>query len=323
MTTRREMLVALGTLTALPALAQQGVKMPLIGVLEREPGSENLEAFRQGMRERGYVDGKNIVVEYRYTHGKIAEFPRLAAELVQRKVDLIFAGSTPGARAAQGATNTIPIVFAVVSDPVGAKLIASLPKPGGNATGMTTNNVEIVGKRLSILKEISGGKTARAAMLMDPSDASNVLSLQAALEPARKLGMTLQAFPVKGPEEFDAAFSGMVSARIDALLVTAGVSMNSHAKRIAELAAKSRLPAMYAASEFVDAGGLVSYAASFADNYRRAAAYVDKILKGASPRDLPVEQASTLELTINRKAANALGLNLTSTILLQATRVIE
>lgn len=183
-----------------------------------------------------------------------------------------------GALAGHAATKIIPIVFAVAADPVGAKLIASLPKPGGNVTGLTTNNVEIAGKRLSILKEISGGKAARVAMMIDPSDASHVLSLQAAQDPARKLGMTFRAFPIKGPEEFDAAFSTMVSARIDSLLVSAGPSMNIHAKRIAELAAKARVPAMYAASEFVDAGGLVSYSASFADNYRRAATYVDKIL---------------------------------------------
>ena len=241
MTTRRELLLALGALAAQPAIAQQVVKMPLIGVLEREPSNENIEAFRQGMRERGYVDGKNIVFEYRYNNGKVAEFPRLAAELVQRKVDLIFAGSTTGALAAHVATKTIPIVFAVAADPVGAKLIASLPKPGGNVTGLTTNNVEIAGKRLSILKEIAGGKAARVAMLMDPSDASHDLSLRATQDPARKLGMTLRAFPVKGPEEFDAAFSTMASARIDSLLVAAGPSLNIHAKRIAELAAKARV----------------------------------------------------------------------------------
>ena len=323
MTARRDMLIALAALARLPAQAQQVAKMPLIGILDREPSSRYLEAFRQGMRESGYVDGQNVAFEYRYNYGKVAEFSRLAAELVQHKVDLIFAASTPAALAAQAATNTIPIVFAVVADPVVAKVIASLAKPGGNATGLTTNNTEIVGKRLSILKEISGGKAARLAMLMDPSDPSHGQSLQAAQDPARRLGMTLRSFPVNGPEEFDAAFSSMMSMRIDSLVVPAGVSMNSHAKRIADLAAKSRLPAMYAASEFVDAGGLVSYAASFADNYRRAATYVDKILKGALPRDLPVEQASTLELTINRRAANALGLNLPSGLLILATRIIE
>jgi putative ABC transport system substrate-binding protein len=323
--TRRAFTVVVLALLAAPlaADAQPAAKVPRIGVLESSSSSEALEAFKQGLRERGYVEGKSIVFEYRWANGKVAEFPKLAAELVRLNVDVILAGSTPAALAARDATNTIPIVFAVVADAVGVKLISSLPRPGGNVTGLTTSNIEVVPKRLEILKEMSGGKVSRGAVLFNPADASNVLALRAMEDPARKLGMKLRPFPVKGPEDFEGAFSAMASERIDSLLVAAGVLTITHARRIAELAARTRVPAMYGTREFVEAGGLVSYSASFTDNYRRAAAYVDKILKGAMPRDLPVEQASKFEFVINRKTAKALGLTLSPSMLLQATQVID
>ena len=322
---RRAMTVVVLALLAAPlaANAQPPAKVPRIGVLESRSSSKGLEAFKQGLRERGYVEGKSIVFEYRWANGKVAEFPKLAVELVRLKVDVIFAGSTPAALAARDATNTIPIVFATVADPVGVRLISSLPRPGGNVTGLTTNNIEVVGKRLEILKEISGGKVSRGAMLFNPADASNVLGLRAAEDPARILAMTLRPFPVKGPEDFEGAFSAMASERIESLWVAAGVLTTSHARRIAELAARTRVPTIYGTREFVDAGGLVSYSASFTDNYRRAATYVDKILKGATPRDLPVEQASTFDFVINLKTAKALGLALSPSVLLPAIQVID
>jgi putative ABC transport system substrate-binding protein len=203
------------------------------------------------------------------------------------------------------------------------RLVASLPRPGGNVTGLTTNNIEVAGKRLGILKELLGGRISRGAVLFNPADASNVLAVRANEEPARVLGMTLRLFPVKGPEDFEEAFSAMASTQVDSLLVTAGVLTNAHARRIAELAARIRVPATYGTRDFVQAGGLMSYSASFSDNYRRAAAYVDKILKGAMPRDLPVEQASRFELVINLKAAKALGLAVPQSVLAQATEVIR
>ena len=313
-----------GGLVAAPfaADAQPAAQVPRIGVLESN-SSSSLVSFKQGLKERGYVEGKSIVFEYRWANGKVAEFPRLAADLVRLKVDVIFAGTTPAALAARDATNTIPIVFATVADPIGVKLVSSLPRPGGNVTGLTTNNIEVAGKRLEILKEMLGGKVSRLAMLFNPADASNVLALQAIEDSARKLKVTLRPFPAKGPEDFAGAFSAMASERIDAILVAAGVLTLAHARDIAELATGARLPAMYGTREFVEAGGLVSYSASFADNYRRAATYVDKILKGAKPADLPVEQPTKFELVINLKTAKALGLTIPPALLQRADRVID
>ena len=314
-----------GGLVAVPfaADAQLAAQVPRIGVLESNSSSKSLVLFKQGLQERSYVEGKSIVFEYRWANGKVAEFPRLAADLVRRKVDVIFAGTTPAALAARDATITIPIVFATVADPIGVKLVSSLPRPGGNVTGLTTNNIEVAGKRLEILKEMLGGKVSRLAMLFNPADASNVLALQTIEDSARKLKVTLRPFPAKGPEDFAGAFSAMASERIDAVLVAAGVLTLAHARDIAELATGARLPAMYGAREFVEAGGLVSYSASFADNYRRAATYVDKILKGAKPADLPIEQATKFEFVINLKTAKALGLTIPQSLLLRADEVIQ
>ena len=322
---KRDVLLALLALGAGPftAHAQQTQKVYRIGVLDSSSSSNGLEAFKQGLQERGYVEGKNIVLEYQWPNAKGVEYPKLAAELVRLNVDVIFAVTTPAALAARGVTSTIPIVFATVADPVGVRLISSLPRPGGNITGLTTNNVEVSGKRLEILKEISGGKVSRVAVLFNPADPSNVLALRAYDDAAAKLGITLRPFPVKGPEDFDAAFSAMAAGRIDSLLVVAGVLTATHGRSIVELAAKIRVPTIYGQREFVDGGGLVSYSASFTDNYRRAATYVDKILNGAMPRDLPVEQASTFEFVINLKTAKALGLTIPQSVLLRATEVIE
>lgn len=303
--------------------AQPAAQVPRIGVLESNSSSNSLVSFKQGLQERGYVEGKSIVFESRWANGKVAEFPRLAADLVRLKVDVIFAGTTPAALAARDATITIPIVFAIVADPIGVKLVSSLARPGGNVTGLTTNNIEVAGKRLEISKEMLGGKVSRVGVLFNPADASNVLALQAIEDSARKSSVTLRLFPAKRPEDFAGAFSAMASERIDLVTVAAGVLTLAHARDIAELATGARLPAIYAAREFVEAGGLVSFSASFADNYRRAATYVDKILKGAKPADLPVEQATKFEFVINLKTAKALGLTIPQSLLLRADEVIQ
>jgi len=236
---------------------------------------------------------------------------------------VIFAGTTPAALAARDATATIPIVFAIVADPIGAKLVSSLARPGGNVTGLTTNNIETTGKRLEILTEMLGGRVSRVALLFNPSDASNVLALHVVEDLAHKLRFSFRPFAAKGQEDLAGAFSAMAAERIDLVLVAAGVLTLAHASEIAELAARARLPAIYATREFVEAGGLVSYSASFADNYYRAASYVDKILKGAKPADLPVEQATKFEFVINLKATKALGLTIPQSLLLRADEVIQ
>ena len=326
--TRRAFTIRIAALLGAPltASAQAPAKVPRIGVLDSWPPAafpDRLAAFQQGLRQLGYVGAQGVVLEYRSANGKIADLPKLAAELVRLEVDVIFAGTTPAALAARDATNAIPIVIAVVADPIGVRLISSLARPGGNVTGLTTGNVEITPKKLQLLKEISGGKVSRGAMLFNPDDASNVMALRSAQDGARVLGIELMPVGVIGPEDFDRAFATIAAERIDALVVSAGVLTDSHARRIAELAARTRVPAMYGAREFVEAGGLVSYSASFADNYRRAASYVDKILKGAKPADLPVEQPSTFEFVINLKTARALGLVIPPSLLRRADRVIE
>jgi putative ABC transport system substrate-binding protein len=327
MVNRRKLLIVLGVgafqAWARATNAQPSAKVPRVGVLDGAPPSAFLEAFKQGLRERGYIEGKSIALEYRSANGKLPELPKLAAELVRLNVDVVLAGTTPAAVAARDATNTIPIVFATVADPVGVKLVASLPRPGGNVTGLTTNNTEVAGKRLQILKEMSGGKASRVAVLFNPADASNVLGLKALEDPARKLGITLRPLPVKGPEEFEGAFSAIAPERMDSIFVFAGVLTDAHARRIAELVATARLPAIYGSEAFVEAGGLMSYSAVFSDNYRRAAYVVDRILKGTKPADLPIEQPMTFAMAVNLKSAKGLGITVPQTILLQATRLIE
>ncbi len=233
------------------------------------------------------------------------------------------AGTTAAALAAKAASSAVPVVFAVAADPVGVGLISSLPRPGGNATGLTTANVEIAPKRLELLNEIAGGRLSRGAVLFYPADPSNVLGARMAQDAARTLGLSMKPFPVNGAQDFEAAFSAMMAERIDALLVAAGALTDSHARRLAELAASIRVPAMYGARGFVEAGGLVSYSASFSDNYRRAATYVQKILRGAAPGDLPVEQPSRFELAINLRTARQLDLSIAPAFRLRADFVIE
>ncbi len=306
--------------------ARAEARLRRIGVLEAwSPTAfpQRLQAFRDGLAELGHAEGRTFAFEYRSARGDAKILPALAAELANLEVDVIFAATTVTALAARRATSRIPIVIAVVADPVGAGLIASLARPGGNVTGLTTASAQIYPKRLQLLREITGGAPARIGLLMNPSDPSNRIARTAAEAEARAFGFALPIFEAADRAALASAFPHMMAERIDALLVAAGQLMDSEAKLIVDLAARHRLPALYGAPEFVEAGGLLSYSASFTDNFRRAAAYVDRILKGAAPSELPVEQASTFELVVNLDAAKALGLEVPPSLLVQATRIIE
>ena len=327
---RVERIVAIVVLALLSvpqtAEAQRPAGVARIGVLESSsPTSfpDRLDALRRGLAVQGYVEGRTVVFEYRWANGKVADLAKLADELVGLKVDLLVAGTTAAAQAAKAATHTIPIVFAVPADPVGSGLVASLSRPGGNVTGLSTANVEVAPKRLELLKLATAGKASRTAVLFNPADISNVLGVSSAQQAARRLGMSLRQIPVGSVEDFEPAFAALAAEGVDSLLVAAGALTDSHPRMLAELAARSRIPAVYGARGFVDAGGLMSYSANFADNYRRAATYVDKILRGAKPADLPVEQASTFELVVNLKAAQALGLRMPTSVVQRADVVIE
>jgi len=318
---------ALALLVApLVAEAQQAGKVPRIGVLlgnSQSSHSTHVEAFRQGLRERGNVEGRNIVIEYRYGDANLDRLPKLAADLVGLNVDVIVTSGTPSTRAAQQATRTIPIVMTLVGDP--SRFIASLAKPGGNITGLTQISAELDGKRLELLKE-AFPKVSHVAVLVDPTrSAQGVIgALQHTRMAAEALGVKLLPLELRGPNpDLEGAFRAATSERVGALLVAPGPATELHKKRVVVLAAKSRLPAMYGPREFADLGGLMAYAPSYPDLFRRAATYVDKILKGAKPADLPVEQPTKFELVINLKTAKALGLTIPQTLLLRADQVIE
>jgi putative tryptophan/tyrosine transport system substrate-binding protein len=304
--------------------AQQAGKVPRIGFLFfGAPGpSRELEAFRQGLREHGYIEGQNIAVEYRFASGRIERLPELAAELVRLKVEVIVTPATPPSLAAKQATSTIPIVFAGVADAVGAGLVANLARPGGNITGLTSISAELGGKRLELLKQVAP-KASRVAVLYNPADRANVLVLKELQDSAPALGLTLHPLEVREPGEFEGAFGAMTGQRAHALFGAAGVLTIEHRKTLVDLAAKRRIPAMWGHRQFVEAGGLMSYAVNFYHQVRGAATYVDKILKGAKPADLPIEQPTRFELVINLKAAKALGLTIPQSILLKADEVIQ
>ncbi len=310
----------------LAADAQQAGKVHRIGYLSGSSSTAQrdlIEAFRQGLRELGWVEGQNIVIDYRFAEGRFDRLPDLAAELVRLKVDIIVAGPTSPAVAAKNATATIPIVMINVGDPVGTGLIASLACPGGNVTGLTFSvGMEVVGKPLELLKE-TVPKVRRVAILSNPANPAHALAIREVKVAARSLGVELQLLEARGPEEFDGAFAAMAKERVGALLVLADSVVFLHRTRLAELAAKSRLPAAYGFRENVEAGGLMSYGIDMRDNARRAATYVDKILKGAKPADLPVEQPTRFELVINLKTAKALGLTIPQSVLIRADEVIQ
>jgi putative tryptophan/tyrosine transport system substrate-binding protein len=317
--------VAGGLLAApLAAEAQQAAKVPRIGWLSVYPGISP-QAFRQGLRDLGYVEGRNVVIEYRDAGGKPERFPALAAELVALKVDVILVGSTPQALAAKQATKTIPIVFIGTADPVGSGLVTSLARPGGNVTGSSNLGQELVGKRLEQLTQAVPG-VSRVAVLWHPGtlgDRTEKEMLKAADVAARAVGVGLQFVEARGPADLDRAFSDMTTARAGALTVLPSNMFTNERRRLVDLAAKTRLPAVYPWRDFVDAGGLMSYGPNLADLNRRAATYVDKILKGAKPDDLPVEQPTKFELVINLKTAKALGLTIPQSVLGQADEVIQ
>jgi putative ABC transport system substrate-binding protein len=326
---RRDFLIAAGALLAAPlaAEAQQAAKVARIGYLSTNlAASPNRpEAFRQGLRDLGYVEGRNLVIEYRYAEGKVEQLPALAAELVALKVDVIVASGTLAALAAKQATSTLPIVFSPAGDPVGSGLVTSLARPGGNVTGLSAFAPELVGKRLELLKQAVPG-VSRVAVLWQPGafgERAEMDTLKRAEVAARDLGVPLQFVEARGPADFDRAFSDMTRARAGALTVLASNMFNSERRRLVDLAAKNRLPALYSARELVDAGGLMSYGANLADLNRRAATYVDKILKGTKPADLPVEQPTKFELVINLKTAKALGLTIPQSVLARADEVIQ
>ena len=303
--------------------AQQPTKIPRIGFLATvSPStiSDRVEAFRQGLRELGYVEGKNIVTEWRYAEGKPEN--EVAAELVRLKVDLIVSIGAPGTRGAKEATSTIPIVMAQDPDPVGNGFVANLARPGGNITGLSSLSPELSGKRLELLKE-TVPKLSRVAVLGTSTRPGNVQALKEMELVGSTFGVRLQYLDVLISKDIETAFRAASKGRAEALLVLGGPVLNSHRTQIADLAAKNRLAAIYERAEFIDAGGLMFYGASLTEMYRRAATYVDKILKGAKPADLPVEQPKKFEFIINLKAAKQIGLIIPPNVLVRADKVIR
>ena len=307
------------------AEAQQPKKIPRIGYLTASSLSANaarIEAFRQGLRELGYVEGKNIVIEYRHAEGKFDRLPALAAELVRLKVDVIVTAGPTSTRPAKEATVTISIVMAFDNDPVGSGVVASLARPGGNITGLATLSPELSGKRLELLKEILP-KISRVAVLGTSTTPGTAQELKEAELAAGAFGAKLQYLNVLDPKDIETAFRAAGKGRADAVLVLTSGVFNSQRKQIVELAVKNRLPAIYNAAEWVEGGGLMSYGVSVTDLYRRAATYVDKILKGAKPADLPVQQPTKFELVINLKTAKQIGLTIPPSVLARADKVIR
>jgi putative tryptophan/tyrosine transport system substrate-binding protein len=327
---RRTFITLLGSAAAAwprAARAQQTAKIPRIGFLVSglAVNPHLPEAFRRGLRDLGYVEGRNVVIEYRDAEGKLERFPALAAELVALKVDVIVAGNVPQAMAAMHATSTLPIVFAAAADPVASGLVTSLARPGGNVTGLSLMFPELVAKWLELLKQAVPG-ASRVALLWQPgvigerTERDILMEAEAA---ARALGVRLQVVEVRGPDDFDRAFSDITKARTDALAVMSTPTFFGERRRLLDLAAKNRLPTAFAYREYLDAGGLIAYGPNVADLYRRTATYVDKILKGAKPAYLPVEQPTKFELVINLKTAKALGLTVSDKLIALADEVIE
>jgi putative ABC transport system substrate-binding protein len=286
------------------------------------PESDRGRALREGLREFGYVEGQNIAFEWRVSGGRAERFPDFAAELVGLKVDVIVAADNPAIAAAQKATRTTPIVMVLATDPVGTGFVGSLARPGGNITGLTVQAPELQGKRLQLLKEVVP-HASRVAVLWDSTEPGRRAPVREAEVAARALGLQLQLLEVRSASELDSLFTAMARERADAILVEPSQRTNAHRALIAELAAKSRLPTMGPVEWFVEAGGLMIYAPNGVTNFRRAASYVDRILKGAKAGDLPVEQPTKFELVVNMKTAKALGITIPQSVLLRADRLIE
>ena len=303
--------------------AQQAAKLYRIGYLAPDSGpSLSSEAFRQGLRDLGWVEGRNIVIEYRWAGERRERLAGLATELVQLKVDIILGSTTPGALAAKNATKTIPIVIPVSNDPVGSGLVESLARPGGNVTGFSYLAHEMTQKRLELLKEVAP-RITRVAALLNPTHPDSAAELREGEVAARVLGMQLQGLKVRNPSELESAFSAVIRESAGGLIVLSDRLFFTVRGRIAEFAAKHRVPTIHYAKEFVEAGGLMSYGPNTTDMYRRAAILVDKILKGAKPADLPVEHPTKFDLVINLKTAKALGITIPPSILFRADKVIK
>ena len=314
--------------TVSSAAAQQAKKVSRIGylsVLDPAGESSRAEAIRLALRELGYIEGQNIAVAYRYAEGKRQRFPELAAELVRLKVDIILAvGGATSIRAAKNATTTIPIVMmGQGSDPVETGVVESLARPGGNVTGLTLLSTELGGKRLELLKE-AATKVARVAVLYDPASAPSVNEVKEVLPvAARALVLNVRSWEVRAADDFERVFAALNKDRPDGVYILGGPLMNANQKQTSRLALNSRLPSMYTSREHVEVGGLMSYAADLVDGYRRVATYVDRILKGAKPADLPVERPTKFELVINLKTAKQIGLTIPPNMLARADRVIR
>jgi len=307
----------------LAAAAQPPGKVYRIGYLgTNPPPADWWDALLDGLRERGYSEGRNLAFERRLSQGQAERFPKLAAELVQLRVDLILVHTTPAAIAARNATQTIPIVFPTAIDPVGAGLVASLARPGGNLTGLSTLAPELSGKRLELLKEVVPGLT-RVAVLWNAANPANASAWEETQAAAGALGLLLHSQEVRGPQDLEGAFALTAKARPDAFLVLGDSLINMYRQHIAEFATQQHLPSVFFTREWVMAGGLMSYGPSIPDLHRRAATYVDKILKGAKPADLPVEQPMKFELVINLKTAQALGLTIPPIVLFRADEVLQ
>jgi putative tryptophan/tyrosine transport system substrate-binding protein len=307
------------------AEAQQRGNVPRIGFLAAPSSpffSTRMNAFREGLYDLGYVEGKNIAIEYRYAGGKLDRLPALAAELVRLKVDVIVTSSAPGAVAAKNATGTIPIVFVTAGDPVDMGLVTSLARPSSNITGLTTHAPELSGKRLELLKEVVP-RITRVAVLWNPSNPGFSEILKEMQAASRAHALQLQSLEVRSLEDIEGAFESLTRSRAHAIIVLSDPVINTHHRLILDFAAKYGLPAMYGGPEVVDAGGLMSYGPSFTDQYSHAATYVDKILKGTKPADLPVKRPMKFELVINLKTAKQIGLTIPESVLYRVDRVIK
>jgi putative tryptophan/tyrosine transport system substrate-binding protein len=324
---RRELIGVLGAAAAWPLAghAQQPARIPRIGFLGNSTAAleTNLVGpFREGLRSLGYIEGRNVIIEYRWAEGEYARFPALVAELIGLGVDVIVTAGTPAAFAVKKATASTPCVMVAVGDPVGTGLVASLARPGGNMTGLTSIAPDLEGKRLALLREVLP-RLEQFAVLWNPANPFHVSAEQEVRAAGRSLRMEVHSLPVQTSEELDAAFASVLQTRPGALLVLADRIFLHNRARIMDFAAEHRLPGVYAYRELVEAGGLMSYGPNYADMHRRAAAYVDKILKGAKPADLPLEQPTSFALVINLKTANALGLDIPPSLLARADEVIE
>jgi len=308
-------------LASLIAEGQQAGKVYRIGFLRAgSPPGSFVEAFQQGLAARGYIDGRNVAIEYRFTDGSFDDLPRLAGELVRSNVDVILASAAPAAFAARSATTKVPIVFVSVYDPVEIGLVTSVAHPGGNVTGLSQTSADLGGKRLELLKELVP-KLKRVAILWHPANLTNLVQKKSVEVAARTVGVDTKSVPVQDPNHFGSAFED--ARGVDALMQMDDPLFTTHFRQLAELAVRSRLPAIAGIREYVDVGGLMFYGADSRDLYRRAATYIEKILKGAKPADLPIEQPTKFELVINLKTAKAIGLTIPQTLLLRADQVIQ